>query len=162
MDSKRLKQAFKKAFTITTAVFSASVVLLAVLSALFGELVYPESILRLFAVFFMLYFLSVVRIYFAGSRWASNKPYILINIMFAPLYFACGVLGLFANNSYIEPSYILVLTPIFIVTFSIAQLVTYLVKKAGTDKMNDALNEFHKEHQEDGYEEEMADGNQGI
>ena len=55
MDSKRLKQAFKKAFTITTAVFSASVVLLAVLSALFGELVYPESILRLFAVFFMLY-----------------------------------------------------------------------------------------------------------
>jgi hypothetical protein len=25
--------------------------------------------------------------------------------------------------------------------------------------MNDALNEFHKEHQEDGYEEEMVDGN---
>ena len=47
----------------------------------------------------------------------------------------------------------------FVITFTIAQTITYFVKKARTDKMNDALNEFHKEHQEDGYEEEMVDGN---
>ena len=48
---------------------------------------------------------------------------------------------------------------IFIVVFTIAQILSYLIKKAGTDKMNDALNEFQKEHQEDGYEEEMVDNN---
>ena len=159
MDSPRLKQAFKKAFPVVTAVFSASVVLLAGISALCGELIYPEVVGRLFLVFVMLYFLTVVRMYVAGTRWACNKPYILVNIMFAPLYFGFAVLGLFPGNPVLSAKDLLIYTPMFIISFTIAQLVVYAYKKANTDRMNDALKEFHKEHQEDEYEEELVDGN---
>ena len=157
MDSARLKQAFRKAFPVVSGVFSASVVLLAGISALYGELIYPEIVFRLFLVFVMLYFLTVIRMYVAGTRWACNKPYILVNIMFAPLYFLLAVLGLFTGNAYLSASDLLIYTPMFIISFTIAQLVVYVYKKANTDKMNDALNEFQKEHQEDGYEEENFD-----
>ena len=157
MDSARLKQAFRKAFPVVSGVFSASVVLLAGISALYGELIYPEIVGRLFLVFVMLYFLTVIRMYVAGTRWACNKPYILVNIMFAPLYFLLAVLGLFTGNAYLSTSDLLIYTPMFIISFTIAQLVVYVYKKANTDKMNDALNEFQKEHQEDGYEEENFD-----
>ena len=159
MDSPRLKQAFKKAFPVVTAVFSASVVLLAGISALYGELIYPEVVGRLFLVFVMLYFLTVVRMYVAGTRWACNKPYVLVNIMFAPLYFGFAVLGLFPGNPFLSAKDLLIAAPTFIISFTIAQLVVYAYKKANTDRMNDALNEFHKEHQEDEYEEELVDGN---
>ena len=157
MDSVRLKQAFRKAFPVVSGVFSASVVLLAGISALYGELIYPEIVFRLFLVFVMLYFLTVIRMYVAGTRWACNKPYILVNIMFAPLYFLLAVLGLFTGNAYLSTSDLLIYTLMFIISFTIAQLVVYVYKKANTDKMNDALNEFQKEHQEDGYEEENFD-----
>ena len=159
MDSSRLKQAFKKAFPVVTAVFSASVVLLAGISALYGELIYPEVVGRLFLVFVMLYFLTVVRMYVAGTRWACNKPYVLVNIMFAPLYFGFAVLGLFPGNPFLSAKDLLIAAPTFIISFTIAQIVVYVYKKANTDRMNDALNEFHKEHQEDEYEEELVDGN---
>ena len=157
MDSARIKQAFRKAFPLVSGVFSASVVLLAGISALYGELIYPEIVFRLFLVFVMLYFLTVIRMYVAGTRWACNKPYILVNIMFAPLYFLLAVLGLFTGNAYLGTSDLLIYTLMFIISFTIAQLVVYVYKKANTDKMNDALNEFQKEHQEDGYEEENFD-----
>lgn len=157
MDSARLKQAFRKAFPVVSGVFSANVVLLAGISALYGELIYPEIVFRLFLVFVMLYFLTVIRMYVAGTRWACNKPYILVNIMFAPLYFLLAVLGLFTGNAYLSTSDLLIYTLMFIISFTIAQLVVYVYKKANTDKMNDALNEFQKEHQEDGYEEENFD-----
>ena len=159
MDSQRLKQAFNKAFPITSGVFGASVVLLAGISALYGELIYPEVVGRLFLVFVMLYFLTVVRMYVAGTRWACNKPYILVNIMFAPLYFGFAVLGMFTGNEFLKTKDLLIAAPTFIISFTIAQIVVYVYKKASTDKMNDALNEFHKEHQNDGYEEELADSN---
>ena len=159
MDSPRLKKAFRKAFPVVTAVFSANVVLLAGISALYGELIYPEVVGRLFLVFVMLYFLTVVRMYVAGTRWACNKPYVLVNIMFAPLYFGFAMLGLYTRSSFLKSEDLLPFAVMFVITFTIAQTITYFVKKARTDKMNDALNEFHKEHQEDGYEEEMVDGN---
>ena len=146
MNSKRLKQAFKKAFPITSGVFGASVVLLAGMCALFGELIYPVIIGRLFLTFTMLYFLTVTRMYVAGTRWACNKPYVLVNIMFT-------------GNDFLKTKDLLIAAPTFIISFTIAQIVVYVYKKANTDKMNDALNEFHKEHQNDGYEEELADSN---
>ena len=93
MDVKRLKQSCKKAFIIVTAVFSASVVLLAGIMAYFGWLMNPEIILRLFLVYSMLFVLTVVRTYLIGTKWAQNKPYVLVNIMFAPLYFGFAMLG---------------------------------------------------------------------
>ena len=159
MDSQRLKQALNKAFPITSGVFGASVVLLAGMCALFGELIYPVIVGRLFLTFTMLYFLTVTRMYVAGTRWACNKPYILVNIMFAPLYFGFAVLGLFPGNPFLSAKDLLIYTPMFIISVTIAQLVVYLYKKANTDRMNDALDEFHKEHQEDEYEEELVDGN---
>ena len=159
MDSQRLKQALNKAFPITSGVFGASVVLLAGMCALFGELIYPVIIGRLFLTFTMLYFLTVTRMYVAGTRWACNKPYVLVNIMFAPLYFGFAVLGMFTGNEFLKTKDLLIAAPTFIISFTIAQIVVYVYKKASTDKMNDALNEFHKEHQNDGYEEELSDSN---
>ena len=121
MDLKRLKQSCKK-----------------------------EIILRLFLVYTMLFVLTVVRTYLIGTKWAQNKPYVLVNIMFAPLYFGFAMLGLYTRSSFFKPEDLLLFAVMFVITFTI---------EARTDKMNDALNEFHKEHQEDGYEEEMVDGN---
>ncbi len=157
MDTKRLGQAFKRSFFLMAVVFSSSVVLLAGITALIGELIYPEVIGRLLLTFFMLFFLTAFKIYVSGTKWACSKPYILVNIMFAPLYFGFGMLGIYAFNRFLEPDDILIFAPMFLITFSIAQLIAYLVKKARTDKMNDALSEFHKEHQKDGYEEEDPD-----
>ena len=157
MDSRRLKQAFKRSFFLMTVVFSSSVVLLAGITALFGELIYPEVIGRLLFIFFMLFFLTALKIYVSGTKWAYDKPYILVNIMFAPFYFGFGVLGIYAFNRYMRPEDILIIAPVFLIIFSIAQLIAYLVKKGRTDKMNDALSEFHKEHLENGYEEEDLD-----
>ena len=157
MDSRRLKQAFKRSFFLMTVVFSSSVVLLAGITALFGELIYPEVIGRLLLIFFMLFFLTALKIYVSGTKWACSKPYILVNIMFAPFYFGFGMLGIYAFNSYMKPEDILIIAPVFLIIFSIAQLIAYLVKKGRTDKMNDALSEFHKEHLENGYEEEDLD-----
>jgi hypothetical protein len=84
---------------------------------------------------------------------------VFVNIMFAPLYFGFAMLGLYTRSSFLKPEDLLLFAVMFVITFTIAQTITYFVKKARTDKMNDALNEFHKEHQEDGYEEEMVDGN---
>ena len=89
----------------------------------------------------------------------SSSWYVLVNIMFAPLYFGFAMLGLYTRSSFFKPEDLLLFAVMFVITFTIAQTITYFVKKARTDKMNDALNEYHKEHQEDGYEEEMVDGN---
>ena len=159
MDGRRLKPSTKKAYLIALTVFTVSVVLLAGFSAVSGEPVYPEMIVRLFLVDIMVFILTVIRIYVSGSRWAYGKPYILLNIMFAPLYFGAAVIGLFTDNRYVTLNDLLLCALIFIVVFTIAQILSYLIKKAGTDKMNDALNEFQKEHQEDVYEEEMVDNN---
>ena len=135
MDVKRLKQSCKKAFIIVTAVFSASVVLLAGIMAYFGWLINPEIILRLFLVYAMLFVLTVVRTYLIGTKWAQNKPYVLVNIMFAPLYFGFAMLGLYTRSSFFKPEDLLLFAVMFVITFTIAQTITYFVKKARTDKM---------------------------
>lgn len=157
MDSKRLKKAAKKAFFAVTAVFSFCVVFLAGATALFGELIYPETVGRLFFISVMLFFLTTLKVYVSGTKWACSKPYILVNIMFAPFYFGSGMFGVYAFNRYLDLKDMVYFVPVFLIVFSISQLVAYLVKKTGTDRMNDALNEYQKEHQKDGYEEEMAD-----
>ena len=81
MDTKRLGQAFKRSFFLMAVVFSSSVVLLAGITALIGELIYPEVIGRLLLTFFMLFFLTAFKIYVSGTKWACSKPYILVNIM---------------------------------------------------------------------------------
>ena len=157
MDSKRLIKAAKKAFFLITAVFSGCVVLVAAATAFYGELIYPEVIGRLVFIAVLLFFLTTFKIYLSGTKWACNKPYVVVNLMFAPFYFGCGMMGIYMFNSQTDPKDIFFFALIFLIIFSIMQLVVYLVKKAGTDKLNDALNDYHKEHLKDGYEEEMVD-----
>ena len=76
-----------------------------------------------------------------------------MNIIFMPFFYLVAVTGLFAFNAEYPISNILIVTPVFLITFTILQILIYIRKKITTDKLNDALNEYHKEHSENGEEE---------
>jgi len=152
MDHSRLKPALKKAFLISTSCFTFTIVLIAAVFALSGEPLYPSMIIRPFLVFTVIFILNTVRIYLAESKWAFNKPYIVINIMFMPLYLITAMTGLCAFNNAIDPGDLIMFPIIFLIVFTITQIIKYMHEKSKTDKMNDALNVYHKEHSEYGEE----------
>ena len=82
-----------------------------------------------------------------------NKPFILLNVMFMPLYLVTVLIfamdltnGLYGNDRW---KVLVLYAVLFLCTFSIKQLIDYLRYKAKTNVMNDALNDFLKEHEWD-------------
>ncbi|MBO4408267.1 MAG: hypothetical protein J5786_03220 [Clostridiales bacterium] len=153
MDVSRLKNAFIRSFHIITALFTMTIVLMFVVLAITGEYLPILMIGRLILIFTLLMPLVMLKIYLTGAKWAQDKPYVLMNIIFMPFFYLVAVMGLFAFNEEYPISYILVVTPVFLITFTILQILIYIRKKIATDKLNDALNEYHKEHLENGEKE---------
>lgn len=153
MDGSRLKNAFIRSFHIITALFTMTIVLMFGVMAITGEDLPNLMIGRLILIFALLLPLVTLKIYLTGSKWAQNKPYVLMNIIFMPFFYLVAVAGLFAFNAAYPISNILVVTPVFLITFTILQILIYIRKKVATDKLNDALNEYHKEHSENGEKE---------
>ena len=92
----------------------------------------------------------MVRLLFGETNWAKSKPFYIKNLLFMPLYLAVAlilVMDIVADMG-VTPNLPLIVfcIAIFVVTFTIRQLIEYFIQKAKTDKMNDALIEFQKEH----------------
>ena len=152
MDKERLIKALKRSFLISTCFFALTIVLIAVSFAIAGEVIYPDMILRPLLVFTVFIFINTARMYLAGSKWASNKPYILINILLMPLYLITAMAGICAFNGQMSVADLIRFPIIFMIVFTIAQVIRYIIDKRKSDEINDALNKYHKEHPEYGEE----------
>ena len=89
----------------------------------------------------------------ASSKWALGKPFILINLLFMPLYLVIALvlaMDLVKDVDGLPKGWLLVMyAGIFLIVFSVKQFISYFTYKAKTDLMNDALTNFQKEHKWD-------------
>ena len=150
MSNERFKNIIKKAFSTTAIGFSMGILFYSITFSLSDIYIKPVHIVKIWIAFFIIGLLSVVRLTFGETNWCRSKPFYVKNLIFMPLYLLTALilvidivrdmgvsLDLWMIGIYIA---------IFVVTFTIRQLVEYFLEKAKTDKMNDALKEFQKEH----------------
>ena len=90
------------------------------------------------------------RILLDSSKWAMSKPFYVKNIIVMPLYLAVSLFTAMDISREVDEfprfSLLLIYALLFLVVFTIRQLIEYFICKAKTDEMNDALTEFQKEH----------------
>ena len=150
MESRKIKSAFIKAFSIVAICFSMSILFIGLIFSLLNVYIEPVYIVKIWVMFFILGIITIFRIMAESSRWALSKPFYVKNIVFMPLYLIVSVItamDIAGNTEIIPRSYLIILYAfVFLVAFTIRQVVGYIIEKAKTDKMNDALIEFQKEH----------------
>lgn len=150
---KRILFALAKSLSIGGLCFSMSMFLTCIVFAYENLTMDPVMILKMWITFFVLTIYTFIRIWVGTSKWAMNKPFILLNVMFMPLYLVTVLIfamdltnGLYGNDRW---KVLVLYAVLFLCTFSIKQLIDYLRYKAKTNVMNDALNDFLKEHEWD-------------
>jgi len=153
MDTKRLSESVRKAFLISTSLFGLTIVLVALCYALLSELIIPSLIIRVFFIFSVIFILTSLKIYVSGTKSGLKVPYVVVNLLFLPFYMGATLTGLFLFNEELEISFLIPAVILFLATFTVGQLISYFVQKAKTDKMNDALEIYKKEHRYNGDEE---------
>ncbi|MCR5226936.1 MAG: hypothetical protein K6E27_06975 [Eubacterium sp.] len=153
MDMKRaiqVKAALTKAFSIVAVCFSMSILFIGVFCTVTSFSVEGMELVKIWLTFFILGGITFFRIMIDDTQWAKSKPFFVKNIIFLPLYLivtlimAMSIVGM--HEIMARPYLVLVYAVIFLVTFTVRQLVGYIVEKAKTDLMNDALESFQKEH----------------
>ena len=153
MDIKRaiqVKAALTKAFSIVAVCFSMSILFIGVFCTVTSFSVEGMELVKIWLTFFILGGITFFRIMIDDTQWAKSKPFFVKNIIFLPLYLivtlimAMSIVGM--QEIMARPYLVLVYAVIFLVTFTVRQLVGYIIEKAKTDLMNDALESFQKEH----------------
>ena len=153
MDMKRaiqVRAALAKAFSIVAVCFSMSILFIGVFCTVTSFSVEGMELVKIWLTFFILGGITFFRIMIDDTQWAKSKPFFVKNIIFLPLYLivtlimAMSIVGM--QEIMARPYLVLVYAVIFLVTFTVRQLVGYIIEKAKTDLMNDALESFQKEH----------------
>ena len=150
MKEKDLKNSILKAFSRAGVCFSMSILFTGIICCFLNESIPPVIIVKMWITFFILGIITIFRIMADSSKWALSKPFYVKNIVFMPFYL---IVSIFFAMSVVESEDMISRTLIFIfyaalflVAFTITQVISYFIIKAKTDKMNDALIEFQKEH----------------
>lgn len=147
---ERFKDIVKKSFSITAICFSMGILFIGIAFSFFGIYMEPMNIIRIWSGFFILGIITIFRSLSDYTQWARSKPFYLKNIIFMPLYLIVALVMAISmvKGQGVEVSLFLVIiySSIFLVVFTIRQFIEYFIQKAKTDKMNDALTEFQKEH----------------
>ena len=112
------------------------------------------KLLKLWITFFVLGILVFIRVLADTSKWAMGKPYIVKNIIFMPLFLLVSLIfamDVSRQDGQILPDFtrLPVYAGVFLLCFTIVQVIGYFITKAKTDRMNDALLEFRKEQKWD-------------
>ena len=150
MEKVRFKTALKNSFSLAACCFSVSIFLVAIFYSIGNLSLPPVAIVKIGILFLILGSFTVVRTMFGNTRWAMDKPFYIKSLIFMPLYMVVSIafaLSILRSEG-VQPNmkYVIFYAAIFLVTFTIRQFVEYFKEKAKTDKMNDALKEFQKEH----------------
>ena len=150
MSGERFKNIVKKSFSIAAICFSLGILFIGIGFSFFGIYIEPVNIIRIWIGFFILGVITIGRSAFDVTQWARSKPFYVKNILFMPLYLIVALvmaMSLVKGQGDIMSLPLMILyAVIFLFVFTIRQFIEYFIQKAKTDKMNDALEEFQKEH----------------
>ena len=69
-----------------------------------------------------------------------------------PLYLITAMAGICAFNDQMSAADLIRFPIIFMIVFTILQVIRYIADKHKSDEINDALNKYHKEHPDYGEE----------
>ena len=110
----------------------------------------PLNIIKIWMGFFILGVITIIRSVFDTTKWSRSKPFYVKNILFMPLYLIVALtmaMGIVKGQGELLSIPLMILYAVlFLIVFTIRQLIEYFLQKAKTNKMNDALKEFQKEH----------------
>ncbi|SHI27871.1 Protein of unknown function [Butyrivibrio fibrisolvens DSM 3071] len=154
IDRTRIKIAVQKSLSRAAIFFSITALFVGIVFAFEGAYFEPVALIKLWVTFFVLGIIMFFRILADSSKWAMGKPFIVKNLIFMPLFLAVSLIfamDVSRHNEQILPAFpnLLIFALIFLLVFSITQIISYYVIKARTDRMNDALLEFRKEQKWD-------------
>ena len=147
MNISRAKIAFFKSVPFTAGLFILSIVLFAVGSIIDGNLISPFHILFIFGMFVLIGVINFFRAYIDNSKWAMSKPSVVKNFIFAPIYLVIALVTVIVFTGGTDIVLLLVMGLVFLIVFMVMQTIVYFAAKKKTDKINDALEIFLKEHE---------------
>ncbi len=147
MRRSRVKTSLIGSLLITGAAFMLSMVLFSVGSIYDGALIDPVNILKIFLMFMLITAVNFFRFYIDDSKWAKSKPSFVKNFIFSPVYLTFALVTAVWITGLTNIKFILLMGAVFLTVFMTGQLIVYFVAKRKTDKMNDALKIFLKEHE---------------
>ena len=147
MRRSRVKTSLIGSLLITGAAFMLSMVLFSVGSIFDGALIDPVNILKIFLMFILIGTVNFFRFYIDDSKWAKSKPSFVKNFIFSPVYLTFALVTAVWITGLTNIKFILLMGAVFLTVFMTGQLIVYFVAKRKTDKMNDALKIFLKEHE---------------
>lgn len=146
MNNSRAKIAFFRSVPFTAGLFILSIVLFAVGSIIDGNLISPFHIIYIFGMFVVIGVINFFRAYIDNSKWAMSKPSVVKNFIFAPIYLVIALITVIVITGGANIPVLLGMGLVFLIVFLVMQTIVYFVAKKKTDKINDALEIFLKEH----------------
>ena len=141
-----IKRCLTKAAVISAILFIACIVVFAGVSFALGELMEPNVVFNMLVMSAVIGVINFSRFMLEPTRWAMSKPAVVKNLIFMPAYYVVAMVFVYLNVGWIDWKFFAVYSLLFVAVFAVAQTVRYFIAKADTDKMNDALIEFGKEH----------------
>lgn len=146
MNISRAKIAFFRSAPFTAGLFILSIVLFAVGSIIDGSLISPFHILYIFGMFVVIGIINFFRAYIDNSKWAMSKPSVVKNFIFAPIYLVIALITVIVIMGGADVVLLVGMGLLFLIVFMVMQTIVYFAAKKKTDKINDALEIFLKEH----------------
>jgi len=145
----KIKTAFQRAITRASIIFFFCIIFFAVAEYLAGEWIEPIMLIKLWSAYFVITILIFFRVLIDNTKWALNKPYIIKNIMFAPLFLTVALVlsaDMMGDQTFFPRIGMLVVNSIlFIAIFSLLHVIAYFMRKSETDAMNEALHQINTE-----------------
>ncbi len=154
IDREKFKIAVKKSVSRAAICFSLTALFIGIIFAYEGTSIGPIVLIKLWLVFFVLGIIFFFRMLADTNKWAIGKPFIVKNLIFLPLFllaFLIFVMDISRGEGDGMPDFskLPLYTGIFLLCYTVFQIIGYFRMKAKTDRMNDALLEFRKEQKWD-------------
>ena len=154
IDREKVKLAVQKSVSRSAILFSLTALFIGIILAFEGAFLGAAELIKIWIAFFVMGIILFFRILADSSRWAMGKPFIVKNLIFMPLFLLVAlilVMDISRQEGQVLPDFtkLPLYAGIFLVCFTVAQIIGYFILKAKTDRMNDALLELRKEQKWD-------------
>ncbi len=135
-----------KSLLVSMACFVLSIFIYAVVSIVLGTMIDPSDVLIIMMMFLVIAGFNFLRSFIERSEWGRSTSLNLKNIIFAPVYFIIAIAAALIMGVPVDLTLLLILGGVFLAVFLIMNVIVYFAAKKRTDLMNDALDQFKKEH----------------
>lgn len=148
MNITRVKFSLIGSFPLTAGAFMLCIFLFSIGSIIDGALISPFDIIKIFVLFIIIGIVNFFRFYIDKSKWAMSKPMFIKNFIFAPIYLLIAMVMVIWITGTADILTLVFLVITFCIVFMIMQTIVYFIARKNTEKINDALEIFLKEHKE--------------